>query len=297
LLKRVVSVIPPHTQLAPSKVLNDAVHSILIGQDGKTGRKSRGKLRAHAELIADDKWGISLKDLVSEFSFPSHPKLCCDHCPDDVSCRFLRPQYAHTMKFAKCGLCIENDRVCVFDELPGNLEHRLRMHEAFRRNVPCHHCWEDGEECDNSLDACRRCKEAGRVCKREKCNAFMDPVHDSCQSHCDRVHCEDGYTNITSIPRSRDGYNVTRLRNIIAKSPEDRIAVCSSCWEDGEPNRCDNKETCDRCQEKKNPKCRRIKCHAFSECKSKQCKYAHATHLFSRDNLEKFTKRTGARQR
>lgn len=75
----------------------------------------------------------------------------------------------------------------------------------------------------------------------------MDPSDGSCHHSCDWAHCGDRYTNITSNPRSSEGYNKQVMKKI-TKDPDVRVVVCGDCSTNGTEDECDKRETCGPCQ-------------------------------------------------
>ncbi|XP_014550886.1 hypothetical protein COCVIDRAFT_20749 [Bipolaris victoriae FI3] len=80
-----------------------------------------------------------------------------------------------------------------------------------KRHVPCNQCFANGKLCDNRADSCKRCKTKGNKCVREACKNRSEPGDESnCHRDCDLAHDDDGYTNVSRVPRTK-GYNA-RLR-------------------------------------------------------------------------------------
>jgi hypothetical protein len=294
LLQRVICTLPPGMQILPAAELEGAIQK-KASKFTHSNQPDRRRMLAQAALTKDNDWGISLKDLLALSGFQYNvPRLGlkCDHCPDENSCRYFRPEKSPQMKTIKCGPCIESKKRCTFNELPLEIVDQLLRHEHFRRHVPCHRCWALGEECDNLLGPCSRCTNVGlsQDCVREKCNNYMSPVNDNCNSSCDRAHYADGYMQVTSSSRLAEGYNKRELNQKIAKSPETRIAVCNNCWDNGIEDQCDNGTTCIPCrrdvEDGVSTSCRRMRCPSFAHCSGKTCKFAHATHNFQENDLE-----------
>lgn len=151
----------------------------------------------------------------------------------------------------QCSNCwpIYSGGPCTFNNIADCLELKteLKAFESLRQHVPCHNCWEEGKERDNNLDTCSHCANEQIDCIRQACENFQEPGDDAhCRNYCDKAHLDDGYTNVVHDERSKDGFNARQLQQRVAREgPDDRVAVCESCYKRGWDQICDLKEPCE----------------------------------------------------
>ncbi|KAL6163438.1 hypothetical protein ACJQWK_11019 [Exserohilum turcicum] len=177
-------------------------------------KENRAKELAHKRILSDDAHGMSLTDILALSGFQTKYSLRCDHCKDENSCRFYKPEIAYSRKMTpKCHECYGTKHVCTFHAIANttDLVDAIRNFEAFKRHVPCNRCYARQKECDNRAGVCERCEAEGEECVRETCENGSEPGDESrCHKDCDKAHEDDGYTNISETPRGK-GCNV-RLR-------------------------------------------------------------------------------------
>ncbi|KAH7562755.1 hypothetical protein BM1_02275 [Bipolaris maydis] len=202
MMRRVLMTLPPNTLPMASnrieKILNQKKKDIA---NKKSCSEKTANGLAYWALIVDDTYGMSLRDIVALSGFETAYTLRCDHCENEDDCRFFIPEIAHNLNSRRIATTTD-----LVDE--------IRSYEAFRHHVPCNQCFSDEKQCDNRADLCERCEAAGKECVREACKNGSEPYDESsCPRACDKAHEDDGYTNVTTIPRSKGCNARIQLKN------------------------------------------------------------------------------------
>ncbi|USP75479.1 hypothetical protein yc1106_02753 [Curvularia clavata] len=217
IMRRVLMTLPPNTLPMASnrieKILDEKQKDVM---KEKSCSKSTARPTAHWALISDDTYGMSLRNIMALSGFATSYTLRCDHCQNEEECRFFLPEilYNFNSRTISCAPCwIKQKKVCTFQGIANTPElvDEIRSFEWYRHHVPCNQYYSDEKQCDNRADLCERYEASGKECVREACKNGSESRDDSsCPKACDKAHEDDGYTNVTTIPRGK-GCNA-RLR-------------------------------------------------------------------------------------
>ncbi|KAF2000482.1 hypothetical protein P154DRAFT_534810 [Amniculicola lignicola CBS 123094] len=179
-------------------------------------------------LMADENWGITLRDHIRDFNSEFDEDIHCDHCQHADNCRFFRPEiWSPLMHENICIQCKKQNSkdICTFNKVSPKVHKQVRRIVGFRRHVPCNLCWRNRLGCDNE-ESCANCTRNGDTCLREMCDAYDEQFNQSFCTlvTCDHLHIDDGYTNATEQPRTVDGCDMRALELQLANSSGQRAA-------------------------------------------------------------------------